>query len=250
MRLLDGRVALITGAGQGIGRAMCTIFAEHGARVAAVDIDPLTAEDTAAAVIKAGGEAVAVACDVSDRSQVDGAVATVLEAFGALHVLVNAAIAGAPTVPLLETSEALSDSMYRTGPLGTMHVIQACHPHLRGRNGSIINFASGAGIDGDIGFAAYAPAKEAVRSLTKVAARELGPDGIRVNAICPRAKTRLMEAWVEKHPKSAEAQLRTIPLRRFGEPEEIATAALFLASDLASYVTGHTLMVDGGSCTF
>jgi NAD(P)-dependent dehydrogenase (short-subunit alcohol dehydrogenase family) len=105
-------------------------------------------------------------------------------------------------------------------------------------------------MDGDIGFAAYGPAKEAVRSLTKVAARELGPDGIRVNAICPSAKTRLMEAWIDRHPKSAEAKLRTIPLRRFGEPEDIANAAVFLASDLASYVTGHTLMVDGGSCAF
>jgi NAD(P)-dependent dehydrogenase (short-subunit alcohol dehydrogenase family) len=112
-----------------------------------------------------------------------------------------------------------------------------------------VNFASGGAISGDIGYAAYAPAKEGVRVLTKVAARELGPDGIRVNAVCPAAKTRLMQDWIDENPDVAEATRLTMPLQRFGDPDlDIPLAVVFLASDYARFVTGHTLMVDGGSC--
>jgi NAD(P)-dependent dehydrogenase (short-subunit alcohol dehydrogenase family) len=163
-------------------------------------------------------------------------------------VLVNLAIAGAPRVPFMETTEELCEKMWRSGTLGTMFFIQACHPHMKNRNGKVINFASGAAVSGDIGYAAYAPAKEGVRALTKVAARELGQDGIRVNAICPAAKTRLMQAWIDEDPQRAAETEGAVALRRFGEPEDIARAVIMLASDYSGYVTGHTLMVDGGSC--
>lgn len=250
--MLVGKVAIVTGGGQGIGRGIARMFAEEGARVAVVDLDKDAGATVADEIRSAGSEAIAVPCDVGDRRQVDDAVQATVDAFGAVDVLVNTAIAGAPRVSLLETSEELAEVMWRSGPLGTMFFIQACHPHMKSRGGGqVINFASGAGVSGDIGYAAYAPAKEGVRALTKVAARELGADGIRVNAICPAAKTRLMQAWIEESPEHAAAVEAAVPLRRFGDPDvDIPLAAVFLASDYSRYVTGHTLMVDGGSCKF
>ena len=157
-------------------------------------------------------------------------------------------------MPLRETTEELAESMWRTGPLATMHFMQACSPYRRGRDAAVINFSSGAGVSGNVGYvgyAAYGPAKEGIRSLTKVAAHELGKDGSRVNAVLPVAKTRLLQDWVDDRPGVAAATERAIPLRRFGDPDlDIPAAVVFLASRDACYVTGHSLEVEGGSGHF
>jgi NAD(P)-dependent dehydrogenase (short-subunit alcohol dehydrogenase family) len=251
MTLLTDKVAIVTGAADGIGRGIARMFVEEGAHVAVVDINGPAAEKVAMEVKTKSPSSIAIQCDVGDRLQIDRCVATVVETFEHIDVLVNTAIAGAPRVPFLETTEELAESMWRTGPLATMHFIQACYPHMRGRDAAVINFASGAGVSGNVGYAAYGPAKEGIRSLTKVAARELGKDGIRVNAVLPVAKTRLLQDWVNDMPEVAAATERAIPLRRFGDPDrDIPAAVVFLASRYACYVTGHSLEVDGGSGLF
>jgi 2-hydroxycyclohexanecarboxyl-CoA dehydrogenase len=246
---LENKVAIVTGGGNGIGRAVCLAFASEGARVAVVDIDADGAADTARAVRERGAEALSLAADVSVRAEVDRSVDATVEAFRGIDVLVNAAIGGGGPRPLLETTEEAFDRKFRTGPLGTLFYMQACHPHMTGRDGAVINFGSSSDMLGAIGYAAYAPAKAAVRTLSKVAAREFGPEGIRVNCIVPVAWTQRLADWEKQDPARAEASRLAIPLQRFGDPElDIARSVVYLASSDASYVTGTTLMVDGGSC--
>jgi NAD(P)-dependent dehydrogenase (short-subunit alcohol dehydrogenase family) len=247
MGLIEGKVAIVTGAGRGIGRGIALAFAHEGGSVAVVDIDRQGAERTASEVAEAGGKSVAVPCDVRSRVEVDACVESTVSALGAVDILVNAAIAGAPVIPLVDTTLDLMTLMWESGPLGTFFMMQACYPHLRGRNGKIVNFGSASGINGGMGYGAYGPAKEAVRCLSKVAAREWGKEGIRVNVICPHANSPLQQEWEAADPDRAAAVYATIPLGRVGDCEDdIGSATLFLASDLSSYVTGHTLMVDGG----
>jgi NAD(P)-dependent dehydrogenase (short-subunit alcohol dehydrogenase family) len=247
MGLLEGKVAVVTGGGRGIGRGIARAFTCEGGRVAVVDIDKDTAATTAAELSELGASGLAVQCDVSSRDQVDDCVGMTLDAFGQIDILVNAAIAGAPVVPLVDTTEALIASMWESGPLGTFNMMQACYLHLRDRHGAIINFGSAAGINGVAGYGAYAPAKEAVRSLSKVAAREWARDGIRVNVICPHANSPLAQEWAAADPDRAARTYAAIPLGRIGDCEQdIGSAAVFLASHLSSYVTGHTLILDGG----
>jgi NAD(P)-dependent dehydrogenase (short-subunit alcohol dehydrogenase family) len=176
-------------------------------------------------------------------------VATTIDAFGGVDVLVNNAIAPPQMHPLLETTSELAESMWRTGPLGSMYFMQACHPSLRERHGNVVNVGSRAGMDGNEGWAAYAPAKEAIRTLTRVAAREWGRDGIRVNTICPAAASPAYESWAAEHPDLAAIQVAEKALGRYGDCElDIGRAVVLLASDYACYITGNTLMADGGSC--
>jgi 2-hydroxycyclohexanecarboxyl-CoA dehydrogenase len=172
-----------------------------------------------------------------------------VERFGRIDVLVNCAHRVVSGVAIEDMTDALMDQSWRSGALGTLACMQACFPHLRTRGGSIINIGSGAGLEGLGGYSAYAPVKEAIRCLTKVAAREWGRHQIRVNTLCPHAATPPWEKFASEQPERAASFVERAALGWGpGDPElHIGRAAVFLASSDSEFVTGQTLFVDGGS---
>lgn len=247
MGVLDGKVAIVTGAGQGIGRGISLAMAKEGASIGVVEVNPETAKRTAEEVQAAGSQAVAIECDVRRYQNCERAVAGVVNAFGGVDVLVNNAAWG-PVKPLLETTDEDMILAFEVSVMATLWFMQRCQPHLKARGGgSIINFGSAAGTSGLANQAAYAVAKESVRALSTVAAREWGRYGITVNTICPFAASPSQQEWATQNPRAYEAFLAATPLRRVGDCEEdIGRVAVFLAGPSARYLTACTLMVDGG----
>ncbi|MCF6390531.1 SDR family oxidoreductase [Mycobacterium sp. MBM] len=238
---LDGRVAVVTGGGSGIGRAVAEAFAEFGARVAIWERDPDTVEQAAKA---AGG--LACLTDVRDEAQVEAALAATIDGLGTPSILVNNA-GGVFWSGLLDTSINGWDALLRINLgqvlLCTQRVAAAMV--ASGSGGSIINVSTIEGVRGAPGFAAYAAAKAGVLNFTKTAALELAPHGVRVNALAPDFT--LTESLRKMAPEGEENAKLMVPLARAGHVDEMAGAAVFLASDMSSYVTGHTLHVDGGT---
>jgi NAD(P)-dependent dehydrogenase (short-subunit alcohol dehydrogenase family) len=250
MGRLEGRVAFVTGAGRGIGRGVAQAMAEEGARIGLVDIDGDTARATAELLRKAGAEVVAVQGDVARRADCERAIAATVEAFGGLDVLVNnAAWTPTPGLRLMEFDDATFARVLETNLYATFYCMRIAHPHFvaRGR-GAIINFASGSGTIGNEAQGAYAAAKEGIRGLSRTAAREWGPEGIRVNVVCPFANSPGMIDWAALDPDGHAAAIQQIPLRRVGDcHDDVGRVCVFLASDDAAYVTAQTMWVDGGS---
>jgi len=241
--LLDGRVALITGAGSGIGEAIAHAMAESGARIVAVDIDGAAAERTAAAI---DGEAVSFACDVTDRVGCDGLAAAVRSRTGAISVLVNnAGIIRRGTVMEPNTRQDW-DATLAVNLDGPYNMVTAFLDQLRETKGSIINIGSIQSFVALPNSAAYTTSKGGVRLLTKALAIELSPLGIRVNAIGPGFTATPLNAKAREDPAYMANFASRIPLGRIGTPADIAGPAVFLASDMARYITGVTLPVDGG----
>jgi len=248
---LDGKVAIVTGAGQGIGRGIALVYARAGAKVAVAEWKPHRLQRTVDEIRAEGGEALAVAADVSKRDEVRAMVDRCAAHFGRIDVLVNNAQSYAPRTPLLEVTDEQLDVFIDSGLRGTLWAMQAVHPHLRGRGGRIINFVSAAGMTGEAGLGAYNAAKEAIRALTRTAAREWGADGILVNAIAPAAMSKRGQDYAERDPQAFAQAMASRPIPRLGDPEQdIAPVALFLASDASRFLTGQTFLADGGAHIF
>lgn len=248
MGRVSGRVAIVTGSGQGIGRAVGRVLAGEGAAVLLASRTASRVEQVAADIVAAGGRARAIACDVLDVDQIAAAVAACLETFGPPDILVNNAQGGhkGGGIPIMETTPEVLEQTIHGGLFATFHAMQACFPHMKDTGGTIVNFGSSTGVGGDAGFAAYGLNKEAIHGLTKHAAREWGRYGITVNTICPAALTENLEQTFQEKPQWREAIVKSVPLGRVGDPEaDIAPAVLSLATDLR-YLTGATLMLDGG----
>lgn len=244
---LTGKVAIITGGGQGIGQGIALAFAKEGARVLITGRTQETLETTVRAIESAGGEAAWIVGTAGVRADAEAAAVKAIDCFGRVDILVNNAQSSRPGTSFEDHDDDLFAMTLGSGLYGTFQHMQAVLPHMKASGGSIINFGSREGIFGGNGFAAYAATKEAIRGLTRTAARELGKYGIRVNVVCPAALSPKATEYLENHPDEAAMYLREIALGRFGDcGNDVGPAVLFLASDDSRYVTGQTLNVDGG----
>jgi 3-oxoacyl-[acyl-carrier protein] reductase len=245
---LDGKVAVVTGAGSGIGRASAELFAKEGARVVVVDVNAEPAEATVDAIEAAGGEALAVPTDVADNAAVEAMAAAASERFGRVDVLMSNAGILDDFEPAHETSDETWNRILGVNLNGMFFTARALIPGmLESGAGAIVNVASTAGLNGGNGGAAYTTSKHAVIGFTRQLCFDYARLGIRCNVICPGA----VESGMTKEifaSESAEVMkaVNSAPIGRWAQPEELATAALFLASDDASFVNGAVYVVDGG----
>ena len=244
---LDGKTALVTGAGSGIGKSIAETYAREGARVTIADLNLDAAQEIARGI---GNNAIAVRCDVTRKAEIAAAVKETIAAFGALDILVNNAGATHVNKPMMEISEDEYDRVFAVNVKGLFQFCQAVVPHFRERGGGVIvNIGSTAGLRPRPGLSAYNATKGAVHTLTKTFAVELAPDRIRVCAIAPVATdTPLLPSFLGTAPSQREKFIATVPLGRLAQPQDIANAAVFLASADADFVTGNIVEVDGGRC--
>lgn len=245
-KVLAGKAAIITGGAGGIGRGVARAFVKAGARVLIVDVKEEPGREAEAELRALGGDAHFLRFDLTEHERLGEIVDKAVASFGQLDTLVNVAQASRQA---LLTKMSLEDARiaFDTGFWPTFALMRAAYPHLAKNGGSIVNFASGAAFAAQPTQASYAAAKEAIRALSRVAAGEWGAKGIRINVVCPYALTPGVEQWKKDFPDAFAASLAQVPLKRIGDPEaDIGAAVVFLASDAARYITGDTLMVDGG----
>ncbi|MCJ0902062.1 SDR family NAD(P)-dependent oxidoreductase [Rhodococcus sp. ARC_M6] len=248
MGKLDKKVALITGAGQGVGQGVAFALAKEGASIAVVGRTESKLVDTCKEITDRGGRAEAVLADISDDESITAAVARTIELFGGIDILVNNASLN-PLGNIVDlTPERLSEGL-ESGPVATLRTMQACYPSMKARGGgAIINMVSSVAVRWDAsGYGGYAAVKESVRSLTRAAACEWGVDGIRVLSVAPHASSPALQRWAESRPEEAAEFVAGIPLRRIGDCEtDIGAAVAFLVGPDAGYLTGATIPLDGG----
>lgn len=247
MGKLEGKVSLITGGAGGIGKGIATAFVKEGATVVIADLNEKAGEQAIEELQAYQKDCMFIQVNLAEHDKLQNIVDQVGKKFGKLDILVNNAHAS-KQAPFEETTKELLDLSFNTGFYPTFYLMQAALPYLKETQGKIINFASGAGMNGDVNQASYAAAKEAIRAISRVAANEFGPYGINVNLISPIANSEGVQHWAKENPNYYEAMLERIPLKRLGDPEEdIGRAAVFLASEDSNYISGQTMMVDGGA---
>lgn len=240
---LEGKVALVTGAGAGIGAGVARRFADEGARVVVAEYD-----ETSGRAVAAETSGMFVATDVSDRAQVEAAVAATVAEFGGLDVLVNNAWGGGGIGRVEHKTDDDVASAVAVGYYGPFWAMRAAYPHMKARGwGRVINMCSLNGVNAHMGSLEYNAAKEALRALTRTAAREWAPSGVTVNALCPAAKSQAFFRALGDYPELEALADAANPMGRMGDPyDDIAPIAVFLASEGSRYLTGNTLFADGG----
>ncbi|HEY4888499.1 MAG TPA: glucose 1-dehydrogenase [Candidatus Dormibacteraeota bacterium] len=250
--LTAGKIALVTGAGSGIGRATALLFAAEGARVAAVDLRTDAVDETASMIVAAGGTACAFGADVAEASQVDSAVAAAVTAYGRLDCAVNCAGIRGETTPLADYTDEMWERVLAVNLTGVFNSMRAeVRAMLRTGGGSIVNVASAAAIEPTPGLAAYVASKSAVVGITRTTAGEYAAAGIRVNAVLPgRTATPMLMEYFSREAGLEERAIAGTPMKRLGKPEEVAEANVWLCSDRASNITAVSLLVDGGMHSF
>lgn len=241
---LDGQVVIVTGGGAGIGKAIAELFAQVGASVVVSDLNVETAQVVADGINTSGGRAIAVACDVTNNQALENLVNTTLDTFGQINILVNNAGGGGPKPFDMDMDTFIW--AYKLNVFSVFHLCQLCVPYMEKiGGGAILNISSMAGENKNINMASYGSSKAAVSHLTRNIAFDLGPKNIRVNAIAPGAiKTDALASVLT--PEIEQKMLKHTPLRRLGEPIDIAYTALLLCSPAASWISGEVLTVSGG----
>ena len=249
MKKLEKNVTIITGGGKGIGFGLAQAFAAEGSDLVITgrtESRLLEAKERLEAEF--GIKVLPIVADGADEDAIRNVVAKTIETFGKINTLVNNAQVSRSGLPLVDHTREDFDLAIYSGLYAAFFYMRECFPYLKETKGSVINFASGAGLFGKLGQASYAAAKEGIRGMSRVAAAEWGPDGVRVNVVCPLAMTESLREWKENYPELFEKTIQGIPLGRFADPRnDIGRVCVFLASDDASYVTGETITLQGGS---
>lgn len=249
MKRLYGNVTIITGGGKGIGFGLAQAFAEEGS-------DLVITGRTESRLLEAkrkleeqyGVEVLPIVADGADEEAIKNVVRKTVEKFGKITTLINNAQVSKSGTSLVEHTKEDFDLAIYSGLYAAFFYMRECFPYLKASKGSVINFASGAGLFGKLGQASYAAAKEGIRGMSRVAAAEWGSDGVRVNVVCPLAMTESLQQWKENYPELFQKTIQGIPLGHFADPkEDIGRVCVFLASEDAHYVTGETITLQGGS---
>lgn len=249
MKRLEGNVTIITGGGKGIGYGLAEAFAREGSNLV-ITGRTLSRLESAKERLEAayGVDVLPIVADGADEEAIKNVVAKTIEHFGKINTLINNAQVSKSGLPLVEHTREDIDLAINSGIYAAFFYMRECFPYLKESRGSVINFASGAGLFGRPGQSSYAAAKEGIRGMSRVAATEWGPDGVRVNVVCPLAMTESLEAWSQEYPELFKKTIQGIPLGRYADPrEDIGRVCVFLASEDAGYVTGETITLQGGS---
>ncbi len=249
MKKLYNNVTIITGGGKGIGFGLASAFAKEGSNIVITGRNEQRLLDAKRRLEEQYGvEVLALVADGADESRIKEVIDKTVKQFGKINTLVNNAQTSKSGLPLIEHTKEDFDLAINSGLHATFFYMREAYPYLKESRGSVINFASGAGMFGKPGQSSYAAAKEGIRGLSRVAATEWGPDGIRVNMIAPLAMTESLQQWRQEYPELYKKTIQGIPLGRFADPmQDIGRVAVFLASDDASYLTGETIALQGGS---